>query len=205
MFESLFAGVEGIVTYYGALGMFLATFLETIFPPIPSEIVIPLGGYVANTAGLGLPGLLLMTAASALGSTLGAVMIYEIALRGGRAAILRWGKSVMVDEKKLKTAEKWFRRHGNHAVFLCRMAPGLREIVSIPAGLARMDRPRFLILTFAGSFIWSGFLASIGYYFADTWRSFNLGGAMNMAAILIVLTVASYIIFKHFQKNGKRA
>lgn len=205
MFESLFAGIEGLVTYYGALGMFLATFLETIFPPIPSEIVIPLGGYVANAAGLGLGGLLTMSVASALGSTLGAVMIYEIAFRGGRAVILKWGRRVMIDEKKLRTAEKWFERHGDHAVFLCRMAPGLREIVSIPAGLAKMDRAKFILLTFAGSLVWSGFLASIGYYFADAWRSFNIGGVLNMVAVLLVLTIASYVVFRHFQRNGKRA
>jgi membrane protein DedA with SNARE-associated domain len=203
MFEYLFAGVEGLVTYYGVLGIFLATFLETIFPPIPSEIIIPLGGYVANVFGLGIGGLLMMSVASALGSTLGAAMIYEIAFRGGRAVVMKWGRRVMVDEKKLRSAEKWFEKHGDHAVFLCRMAPGLREIVSIPAGLAKMNRMRFLVLTFAGSLVWSGFLTSIGYYFADTWKDFNIGGFMNMAAILILLALASYFIFKHFQKNGK--
>ncbi|MBI4894416.1 MAG: DedA family protein [Candidatus Aenigmarchaeota archaeon] len=203
MFESIFSGVEGLVTSMGFVGMFLATFLETIFPPIPSEIVIPLGGYVANVSGLGLPGLALMSVASALGSTVGAVMIYEIARRGGRAVILKWGRRVMVDDKKLKVAEKWFEKHGDHAVFLCRMAPGLREIISIPAGLAKMDRPKFLALTFAGSLVWSAFLASIGFYFADAWKSINLGGVLNMVALVLVMSLASYFVFKHFQKTRK--
>ena len=205
MFESIFSGVEGLVTSMGFVGMFLATFLETIFPPIPSEIVIPLGGYVANVAGLGLLGLALMSIASALGSTLGALMIYEMARRGGRAVILKWGRHVMIDDKKLKMAEKWFKNHGDHAVFLCRMAPGLRELISIPAGLARMDRSKFLALTFAGSLVWSTFLASIGYYFADAWRSINLGSIFNMMALVLIISLVSYFVFKHFQKSRVKA
>lgn len=205
MFESIFSGVEGLVTGMGFVGMFLATFLETIFPPIPSEIVIPLGGYVANVSGLGLLGLALMSLASALGSTLGALMIYEIAFRGGRTVILRWGRRVMVDDKKLKVAEKWFKKHGDHAVFLCRMAPGLREIISIPAGLAKMDRKKFLLLTFAGSLVWSAFLASIGFYFADAWKSIDLGGILNMAAMVLIMSIVSYFVFKHFQNSRRKA
>jgi membrane protein DedA with SNARE-associated domain len=111
----------------------------------------------------------------------------------------------MVDDKKLKVAEKWFEKHGNHAVFLCRMAPGLREIISIPAGLARMDRSKFLVLTFAGSLVWSTFLASIGYYFADAWKSINLGGVLNMVTLVLVMSLASYLVFKHFQKPKGKA
>jgi membrane protein DedA with SNARE-associated domain len=203
MFESIFSGVEGLVTSMGYVGMFLATLLETVFPPIPSEIVIPLGGYIANVSGLGLPGLAIMIVASALGSTVGALIIYEIALKGGRTMILKWGRHVMVDHKKLKVAERWFKKHGNHAVFLCRMAPGLREIISIPAGLAKMNRTKFLALTFAGSLVWSAFLASIGYYFADAWRSINLGNILNMVALVLFMSLVSYFVFKHFQKTRK--
>lgn len=204
MFESIFSSLESVISTFGPVGIFLAMFIETIFPPIPSELVMPLGGYLAFVSGTGIPGLTSMILAGTLGSTLGATMIYYIALSGGRPVVLRYGRRFFIDARKLKVAESWFARHGAHAVFLCRMAPGLREIISIPAGLARMEIKKFLVYTFAGSLVWSTFLGSIGYFFADVWQDGALEDFIGPVGILIITCVIVLLVFNHFMHAKKK-
>lgn len=204
MFEYLISGVENLVLTLGPLGIFLAMLTETVFPPIPSEIVMPLGGYVAYTSGLGLPFLALMIVAGSIGSTVGSLILYELARRAGRHVVARHGRWMFLDEKKLKTAEKWFSNHGDHAVFLCRMAPGLREIISIPAGLAKMDRSRFTLLTFGGSLVWSAFLGGIGFFLADAWTGLGLENFVSTIGLVIILAFISYLVFRHFVNSRKK-
>lgn len=205
VFESLFSNVESIVSTFGPAGVFLAMLLETVFPPIPSEVVMPFAGYLAFVSGQGLLGLFWFVLAGTLGATLGAVIIYYVAMLGGRALVLRYGRRFMLDKKKLALVEKWFDRHGAHAVFLCRMAPGLRELISIPAGLARMSFPKFLGLTFSGSFIWSAFLGGIGFFLADAWRSFSLGSLFNVVALAIILALVAYFALRHVRNLSKKS
>ena len=140
-----------------------------MFPPIPSEVIFPLAGFIAQSNGLGLGGAIGMGARpGAVGSTFGAILIYFIALKIGRPAILRVGKYMLFDETSLQKAESSFTKHGVLAVFVCRMAPGLREIISIPAGLGRMNVPKFIIFTFLGSLIWSICLTVAGFYLGAT-------------------------------------
>lgn len=205
MVEGLLEAIEGLVLGIGPVGIFLAMFIETVFPPIPSEIIMPLGGYVAFVTNQGFLGLFTMILAGTLGSTLGAIVIYAIALKGGRYFIFRYGRWVGINKKKIWTAEKWFKKYGDYAVFFGRMAPGVRELVSVPAGFAKMNFTRFALLTFAGSFIWSAFLGSVGFFFADTWRSFEFDSLFGIAALMILLSIATYLIFKYWvsHRNNK--
>jgi membrane protein DedA with SNARE-associated domain len=142
-----------------------------------------------------------MTLAGTAGSTLGAIMIYIIALKGGRTLVLKYGKKLGVDKRKLDAAESWFKKYGSYAVFLCRMVPGLRELISIPAGFAKMNFWKFLILTFSGSFIWSGFLGGIGYFLADAWQGLHLERAFGIIAAIAVLSIVTYFIARYFLKH----
>jgi len=204
MLEGMLAGIESGISILGPVGVFFAMLAETIFPPIPSELVMPLGGYVAYTTGQGIFGLILTIIAGTLGTTLGAVIIYMIAKIGGRGLVVRYGKMFFVDEKKIRVSEEWFKKHGSHAVFLCRMAPGLRELISIPAGLAKMNLLKFLIYTFAGSFVWSAFLGSIGYFLADAWRTLDFMSLFNVVAAILLVVLVSYFVFMHFIRNKKK-
>lgn len=204
VFEALTANLNGVIETFGPLGIFLAMFVETVFPPIPSEIVMPLGGYIAYVGGQGYLGLFTMILAGSLGSTLGAIMIYFIALKGGRSLVLKYGRKVGVNEKKIAIAEKWFKKYGDFAVFFGRMAPGIRELISIPAGFAKMDFVRFLSFTFAGSLGWSAFLGSIGYFFADTWRDFNFDSMFGIVGLVVLLSIAAYFVFKYFVNYRKK-
>ena len=157
------------IAAYGYPAVFAAAFLETIFPPIPSEVIFPLAGYTAYSKGLGI-GHAIGMAAGALGSTVGGIIIYFISLKAGKPAVVRFGKRLRISESSIEKAESWFERHGEVAVFLGRMAPGVREIISIPAGIGRMNLPKFIIFTFLGSFVWSIALTLLGYYAGQAWE-----------------------------------
>ncbi|MEX0862024.1 DedA family protein [Nitrosopumilus sp.] len=149
-------------------GIFLAALLETIIPPIPTLAVFPTAGFLASQQGISLIGLIPMIILGAIGATIGTSLIYLIALKLGRVVLLRYLKYVKVSEKKLTRVEVWFEKYGDKAVFLGRMVPVMREMISVPAGLLKMRIPKFIMYTFAGSCIWSTVTILSGYYFGET-------------------------------------
>jgi membrane protein DedA with SNARE-associated domain len=187
----------------GPAGVFAATLLETVFPPIPSEIIFPLIGFTAQSKGLGFGNAIGMATIGALGSTVGAIMIYFLSLKIGRPAILRVGKYVLINESKLRRAELWFEKHGAVAVFAGRLAPGIREIISIPAGLGKMNIVKFILFTFVGSLIWSVSLTIVGYYFGEAWSKFAKESSeiFNIAALIIIVGVAAVIGFGYYKEH----
>ena len=187
--------LTGLIAQYGYPAVFAAAFLEVIFPPIPSEVIFPLVGYTAYSEGLGLENALGMAAVGASGSTAGAIMIYYISRKLGRAAILRFGKRVRIGEAELSKAERWFQKYGSIAVLSGRMVPGIREIISIPAGIGGMSLPKFIVFTFLGSLLWSIALTLVGYYLGEAWSSFSeeLSSAFSVIGIAIVAAAITII------------
>lgn len=201
--NDLFDSISKIIYDFGYLGIFIAALIETLFPIIPSELIFPLAGYVAHTQDLGIFNAIIFGLIGAGGSTLGALIIYMISLKLGRKVILRLGKYLLINEKKLIKSEVWFSKHGNIAVFLGRLAPGVRELISIPAGLAKMNILYFTVFTFIGSAIWSIFLTLIGYYLGEAWDKFFIESSsiFNITAIIIISIIAIIILFKYFKRN----
>ena len=165
VFESLIEWITTLVTEYLYAGVFLAALIETIIPPIPTMAVFPTAGFIASQKGLELPELFLLGIIGGLGASIGSTTIYLIALKLGRAALLKYLKYVKVSEKKLTKVECWFQKYGDKAVLFGRMVPVFREMISIPAGLLKMKLPKFLAYTILGSCGWSITLIFIGYYF----------------------------------------
>ena len=163
--EALIEFVTVLIADYLYVGVFLAALIETIIPPIPTMAVFPTAGYIASQNGLGLPELFLLGILGGLGASIGSTVIYLIALKLGRTALLKYLKYVKVSEKKLTKVEQWFQKYGDKAVLFGRMIPVFREMVSIPAGLLKMKLPKFLAYTVLGSCGWSITLIFIGYYF----------------------------------------
>lgn len=189
--------VTALIMQYGYPAVFAVAFLEMVFPPIPSEIVFPLVGFTAQSSGLGVEGAIGLAAVGALGSTAGALVIYFLARKLGRAAILRYGRYMKIGEGELKKAEGWFARYGAAAVFFARMVPGVRELISIPAGIGGMRLVRFTVFTFAGSLVWSIALTLVGYYVGEAWMSvsedlsfaFTIIGAIVVAGAIAGIAV----------------
>ena len=148
-------------------GIFLAALIETIVPPIPTLAIFPTAGFLASQQGIPLIGVIPMILLGALGATIGTSSIYFIALKLGRAVLLRYLKYFRISEKKLERVEVWFEKYGDKAVFLGRMIPVMREMISVPAGLLKMKIPKFVLYTFGGSCIWSAGTILSGYYFGE--------------------------------------
>ncbi|WP_299326873.1 DedA family protein [uncultured Helicobacter sp.] len=156
--------IHFIVDTVGALGyvgIFLMMFLESSFFPFPSEVVMIPAGYLAYKGSMNM-GLALFCGAA--GSLAGAVFNYVLALYFGRAFIVRFGKYVFFSEQSMQKMERYFSRHGEISTFLGRLIPGVRQYISLPAGLARMNLWKFSIYTTLGALIWITILAIFGYY-----------------------------------------
>ena len=163
--ESIIEFISTLMADYLYVGVFLDALIETVIPPIPTMVVFPTAGFIASQNGLGLLELFFLGILGGLGASVGSTIIYLIALKLGRTALLKYLKHVKVSEKKLLRVEEWFQKYGDKAVLFGRMVPVFREMISIPAGLLKMKLPKFLAYTILGSCGWSMTLIFIGYYF----------------------------------------
>jgi membrane protein DedA with SNARE-associated domain len=182
----------------------MAAFAETIFPPIPSELIFPLAGFVGFKSNFTYFETFLMASSGAVGATFGAIVIYIVSFKIGRIAIVKLGKYVFVSEKKIESAERWFEKYGIYAVFLGRMAPGVRELISVPAGIARMPFAKFVTFTFFGSLIWSVILVFSGYFLGNSWESLSetLSNYFTLISVIVLLSIA--IVIFYYAYYGKR-
>lgn len=149
-------------------GIFLAALVETIIPPIPTLAIFPTAGFLASQQGIPLIGIIPMIILGGIGAAIGTSAIYFVALKLGRIILLRYLRYVRISEKKLERVEIWFEKYGDKAVFLGRMIPVMREMISVPAGLLKMKIPKFILYTFAGSCVWSAGTILAGYYLGES-------------------------------------
>ena len=163
--QVLIQWIYDLLSEYLYLGVFLAALIETIIPPIPTMAVFPTAGYIASQNNLGIIEVILLGIVGGLGASIGSTVIYIIALKLGRAALLRYLKRVRVSEQKLERVEKWFQKYGDKAVLFGRMVPVFREMISVPAGLLKMKIRKFLLYTVLGSCGWGVTMVMVGYFF----------------------------------------
>jgi len=162
--ESFIESVISLVSDNLYLGVFLAALIETVLPPIPSEAIFPLAGYIILQNEMPFFHIITVGITGGAGATLGAFVIYVIALKLGRNGLEKYMKYAKIKKERLEKADRWFEKYGDKSVIIGRMIPGIRELVSIPAGIFHMKVVKFLIFTFIGSCIWSIALTAIGYY-----------------------------------------
>ncbi|MBC9732713.1 DedA family protein [Nocardioides sp. zg-578] len=152
----------------GAPGAGLAIALENLFPPLPSELILPLAGFTASRGSFTLAEAIGWTTA---GSVVGAMLLYVLGVLIGRRRIYWvWERLPLVKVEDLEKTEAWFGRHGRKAVFFGRMIPIFRSLISVPAGLERMPFGQFLLLTLAGSAIWNTVFVLAGYWLGEQWH-----------------------------------
>jgi membrane protein DedA with SNARE-associated domain len=149
---------------YGYIGIFLLMSIESSFIPFPSEIVLIPAGYLAQKGEMSIA---LIMLASLLGSLTGALINYYLAFFVGRAFLIRYGKYLFIKNETLVKMEKFFSKHGAISTFSGRLIPGIRQLISIPAGLAKMDMRIFLIYTSLGASIWSAILIALGFIIGE--------------------------------------
>ena len=199
MLENMAQWVLDVVSALGYLGLALLLIAENLFPPIPSEVVLPLAGFLVGRGDLNLWGAIV---AATAGSVLGAVMLYSLGRwRAGRL-VLRYGSWLRVDEHSLDQAEGWFRRYGDALVLFARVVPIARSIVSIPAGTAKMPLVRFVVLTGVGSAIWNTLLIGAGMILGANWSVVQnwIGSYSNAVLILAAVGAAAYLLLRYFRR-----
>ena len=171
LFATLAAWIVATVQTGGYLGVAGWTFLENLFPPIPSEAILPVAGFLVSSGELTFVGVVL---AATVGSLAGALAFYGLGAWLGdarlRAFVQKYGRWLALDESDLDEAEAWFERHGGKAVLLGRVVPSLRSLISIPAGVAKMPLGRFTIYTTVGGAIWNTALVGAGVVLGDQWE-----------------------------------
>jgi membrane protein DedA with SNARE-associated domain len=188
-------GVVGIMT------------VESANIPIPSEVTMPLAGWMLVQArgGTALDAFLLGGCLGALGCTLGSALSYWLGAWGGRPLIQRYGRWIMVSEEDLEKADKWFARWGDWAAFISRLLPIVRTFISFPAGVTKIKPWRFLVFTFVGSFIWCALLALGGYFLGRNWETLrNIMRPFDIPIAIAILAGLGYYVYRHVQKGKRR-
>lgn len=174
--------------------------LESANIPIPSEVTMPLAGWllVQDQGGTWLTAMLLGGLWGGLGCALGSVASYALGYYGGRPFVERYGKFIMVNQSDLALADRWFARWGQWAAFVSRMLPIVRTFISFPAGVMRIDFWRFTVLSFVGSFIWCGPLALGGWYFGSRWEELRaIMRPFDIPIAIVLVAGFAYYIYKH--------
>ncbi len=187
-----------LFTALGYGGIVVAMAIESCCIPLPSELIMPLAGFLAVQGRFNLWGVAL---AGALGCVLGSLVAYGIGASGGRSLLLRYGRYVLISPHDAVRADRFFARYGAPAIFATRLMPIVRTFISLPAGIARMDVGRFIVYTFVGSFLWCLLLAYAGYALGQHWR--DVGGALRKFDVLIAVVVVGLVavfVYRHARR-----
>jgi membrane protein DedA with SNARE-associated domain len=197
--------ITQVMEQFGYTGIFLLIMLENLFPPIPSEVILTFGGFMTIDSSLSVPG---VVAVSTIGSVAGAIILYGIGLlinlQKMERIVDKWGYLLRLKKKDVHRADEWFSKYGAWTVFFCRFVPLIRSLISLPAGMARMNFVTFLLLTTSGTLIWNAVLVNIGAAVGSSWET--IAGYMDIYsnvvyAILAILLILFAVLFVRKRKR----
>ena len=205
LLSSLATWVQDVIEQLGYLGVALLVVAENVFPPIPSEIVLPFAGFVAQR---GSESVVLMILAATVGSVGGALIMYWIAAVIGDERLhlftRKFGKWVQIREVDLTRAEEWFDRHATSAVLIGRCVPLIRSVVSIPSGFRRMKLVPYIVYTFLGSLVWNILLIGAGALLGDNWeRVGSYVGVFQWVVIALVIAAAARFVLGVYRRRNQ--
>jgi membrane protein DedA with SNARE-associated domain len=188
-----------LFTTFGYAGIILAMAIESCCIPLPSELIMPLAGFLAYQNRLSLVG---AAVAGAVGCVVGSAVAYWIGAKGGRPLLLRYGRYVLVSPHDAERADAFFARRGDATVFFTRLMPIVRTFISLPAGIARMDFKKFIVYTFLGSLPWCFVLALAGYNLGKHWQ--DVGSTLHKYDIVVavgILALLALFIYFHVRRS----
>lgn len=193
MLGDLGGWVQQIMQDFGYIGLFLLLLVENLFPPIPSEVILPLAGFLVGRGEFGFLGALVASTAGALA---GAFILYGLGRWGGRTVILRYGRILRFTNKDLDRADDWFERYGAWIVLFARLIPGIRSVISVPAGALKMPLLQFTLLTTAGSALWNTLLISLGMFLGRNWPvvSERVGALSDVVLVATAVAVSAALL-----------
>nr|MBO6294530.1 DedA family protein [Schwartzia sp. (in: firmicutes)] len=175
--------------------------LENACVPIPCELILGFAGYLIFAGRMTFSGAMW---AGMIGGVLGSIFAYEVGRRGGRPFVDRYGKYFFVKSSHVDLAQRWFDKYGLKAVFFSRMLPVVRTFISLPAGFARMDRVKFLILTILGSLPWTALILWIGEMLGEGWAiMMKVGHEISLVFVIVCIIAAVFFWFRYQKKRKK--
>ena len=185
-------------TGYPALSVLMA--FESMIFPIPSELVMPFAGFLIVEGRFSWLGVI---AFSTLGTILGSLISYYIGYFGGHRFIKRFGRYFLLDDAELAWTEQWFNKRGSITIFISRFVPVVRHLISIPAGIGKMDMKKFILYTTAGGMIWNSFLAYLGVILKENWAIVHdYSSQIDIAFIIIFILFLAFFVYKHIKKKN---
>ena len=193
--------IRHVYQILGWPGVVLLMAIESACVPLPSEIIMPLSGWMLIAdKGLGVEYVVLAGLCGAVGNVIGSVIAYWVGAWGGRPFLHRYGKYVLVSHHDIEVADRWFDRYGDQIVFLSRLLPAVRTFISFPAGIARMKMGKFLLYSFLGSFPWSVGLAYGGYLLGQNWeRIREVMRPFDIPILVIFLALVAFFIWRRIR------
>ncbi|MDN5077452.1 DedA family protein [Aliarcobacter butzleri] len=197
MLSSIINFIVETVSSLGYFGIFIMMFLESSFFPFPSEVVMIPAGYLASKGEMNIYLVLLF---GILGSLAGALFNYYFAIKLGRAFLLRYGKYILISEETILKMEEFFKNHGHISTFSGRLIPGVRQYISLPAGLARMNIFVFSLYTSLGAGIWVLILTILGYFLGNNQALVKEYLHIIVIVILILLAIFAYFYYRRVKK-----
>ena len=196
--------IISIMERLGYLGIALLMFLDNVFPPIPSEIIMPSAGYSASQGKLLLIGVII---AGSLGSLLAAAVLYWVGYKCSHQTIFklvdRYGKYLFIKPHDVEKSLAWFEKYGHRIVFFGRMVPAVRSLISIPAGMSRMRFWKFMLYSGLGTIIWTTFLACVGFYLGENQALMQqIFSQVGYLIVAIVVAVIAWLLFRRHRRKS---
>ncbi|RLC80442.1 MAG: DedA family protein [Chloroflexi bacterium] len=205
--EQIVLFLQNLFQTIGWTGVVVAMAIESACIPLPSEVTMPLAGWMLVQArGLPLWHTLWAGFYGALGCTIGSLITYWIGAKGGRPLLLKYGRYVLISRHDIEMADRWFERYGEITAFFSRLMPIVRTFISLPAGVARMNFAKFTVLTFVGSLIWCWVLAWVGYIFGEHWRKVReIMRPFDIPIAIILIALVIWYVYRHIKRYNEIA
>ncbi len=195
--------LQNLIQGVGWAGIVLAMAIESACIPLPSELTMPLAGWMLIQAkGLSVWHTFWAGWWGAVGCTLGSVFMYWVGAKGGRPLLERYGKYVLIRTHEIEMADRWFEKYGEHTAFFSRLMPVVRTFISLPAGVARMNFARFTVWSFVGSFIWCWALGWAGYVFGEHWeRVREVMRPFDIPILIVICGLAGWFVYRRLKNR----
>lgn len=202
MFNSIVEWVVSLMEILGAPGVGIAILLENLFPPIPSEVVLPLAGFTASRGELNVYAAFIWATA---GSVLGAYLLYWLGAAFGAQRLRQIADRMwLVEPEDVDKALGWFNRHGQWSVFFGRLVPGIRSLISIPAGIDRMNPVLFGLMTLTGSALWNAVLIAAGVWLGDRYHLVETYVNEYSTVVYVIVGIAALLVFAVLARRARR-
>jgi len=197
--EFLAQYITAFIDKTGYISVFVLMVMESMIFPIPSEAVMPFAGFLIAESKFTFT---LVIAVSTFGSIVGSLLSYWIGLYGGQPFIERYGRFFLLDREDLAATERFFKKYGNATIFICRFIPVVRHLISLPAGMGRMNLVRFSIYTIIGAGLWNAFLTVCGFYLRKNWEVvMRYSGIVDIAVLVVLVFGIAFFIKKHISRR----